>query len=320
MIKKIGVLTSGGDCPGMNACLRSIVRTAVYNNLKVIGIKRGYQGLIEEDLIPLNPRSVSNIINRGGTILKTARSPAFKTKKGLEKAVKVIRRNGIHGLTVMGGDGSLRGAHNLYEGWGIPVIGIPATIDNDINGTDLAIGFDTALNIVLDAIDRIRDTAISMDRIFVVETMGRLYGDLALKAALAGGAEEVILPEIKYKKNLLVQEIERGREKGKKSWIIIIAEGAGKASDIASYIAKRTGYETKITVLGYIQRGGVPTASDRLLASRLGTEAVKLLKKGQRDKMIALQEGRIKAVDLKNACKKKKTDRNLYRLIKILAI
>lgn len=319
-MKRIGVLTSGGDCPGMNACLRSIVRTAVYNDLEVIGIKRGYQGLIEEDLIPLNPRSVSNIINRGGTILKTARSPAFQTEKGMEEAVKVIKRNGIDGLIVLGGEGSLRGAHKLYEGWGIPVIGIPATIDNDINGTDLAIGFDTALNIVLDAIDKIRDTAISMDRIFVVETMGRLCGDLALKAALAGGAEEVILPEIKYKKNLLIQEIERGREKGKKSWIIIIAEGAGKASEIAAYITKRTGYETKTTVLGYIQRGGVPTASDRLLASRLGAGAVRLLKEGQRDRMIALQGERIKAVDLKDVWKKKRTDRSLYRLIKILAI
>lgn len=320
MIKRIGVLTSGGDCPGMNACVRSVVRCAIYRGLEVYGIFKGYQGLIDGQLKLLNRRSVSNILSYGGTILKTARSPEFKTVAGQKKAKAVVDEYGLGGLVVIGGDGSFRGAHILWKRWKIPVIGVPATIDNDISGTDYTIGDDTAVDTALYAIDKIRDTATSLERIFVVEVMGRDTGYIALQVGLAGGAEDVIIPERRYDINKMCADIRAGHKKGKISWIIVVAEGGVPASEVAKKITRKTGLETRVTVLGHIQRGGSPSADDRVLAAQLGAKAVELLARGQTDKMAGVVNNRIKAVDLSYAIKKKKVDTAaLYRLIRILA-
>lgn len=305
----------------MNAAVRSVVRSAIFNGLSVFGVMRGYQGLMKGEIERLNRRSVSNIINSGGTILKTARSKEFKTKKGQRKAVKQLKRLKVDGLVVIGGDGSFRGAHALCKNYGIHCIGVPATIDNDINGTDFAIGSDTAVNVALDAIDKIRDTVTSLERIFVVEVMGRDSGYLAIRVALSGGAEDVLMPEIKFNIDKICKEINSAHKKGKISWILIVAEGAAHAHNIAKIIKKKTGYETRVTVLGHIQRGGRPTAWDRILASRLGAKSVELLMHGENDKMVGIVSDEVKAVDLTIACKKRKdTDKslNLYRLIKTL--
>lgn len=319
-IKRIGVLTSGGDCAGMNACVRSVVRCAIYRGLEIYGIFKGYQGLINGQLKLLNRRSVSNILSYGGTILKTARSAEFKTFSGQKKARAVIDKYGLNGLVVIGGDGSFRGAHRLWQRWKVPVIGIPATIDNDINGTDSTIGDDTAVDTALYAIDKIRDTATSLERIFVVEVMGRDTGYIALQVGLAGGAEDVIIPERRYDINKMCADIRAGHKKGKISWIIVVAEGGVPASEVARKITRKTGLETRVTVLGHIQRGGSPSADDRVLAAQLGAKAVELLARGQTDKMVGVVNNRIKAVDLSYAIKKKKVNSGtLYRLIRILA-
>ncbi len=320
-IKTIAVLTSGGDCSGMNAAVRSVVRTATYNGLSIYGVMRGYQGLMSGDIKQLNRRSVSNIINTGGTILKTARSEEFKTKKGQQKAVKQLKKLRIDGLVVIGGDGSFRGARALCRDWEIDCIGVPATIDNDICGTDFSIGTDTAVNVALGAIDNIRDTVTSLERIFVVEVMGRDSGYIAIRVAIAGGAEDVLMPEMKVDMDKICKEINAAYKKGKISWIVIVAEGAGSAHDIAKIINEKTGYETRITVLGHIQRGGRPTAFDRILAARMGAKAVELLMQGQCDKMVGIVSDEVKAVDLKFACETRKDiDKNLslYNLIKVL--
>lgn len=318
-VKKIAVLTSGGDCSGMNAAIRSVVRTAIYNRIKVFGVIRGYEGLIKGDIKELDRHSVSNIINLGGTMLKTARSEEFKTKKGRLKAVRSLKKQGIDGLIVIGGDGSFRGAHALCQEWGIRCIGVPATIDNDINGTDFTIGSNTALGVALDAIDKIRDTVTSLERIFVVEVMGRECGYIAMRTALAGGAEDVLLPDIKYDLDKICQEIKSAYKKGKLSWILIVAEGSGRADKIARIIEKKTGYETRVTVLGHIQRGGRPSVIDRILASRLGAAAVTLLMQGESDKMVGIIADQVEATELSYACQPKKdTNRQLYRLLKIL--
>ncbi len=320
-IKKIGLLTSGGDCPGMNACIRSVVRCAIYRGLEIFGVFRGYQGLIEGQIKLFNRRSVSNILSYGGTILKTARSPEFKTIGGQKKAKLVIEENGLDGLIVIGGGGSFRGAHTLWQRWKVPVIGIPATIDNDINGTDESIGTDTAVDTALYAIDKIRDTVTSLERIFVIEVMGRESGYIALRVGLAGGAEDVIIPERRYNIDKMCADIRAGYKKGKISWIIVVAEGAASAADVARKITRKTRFETRVTVLGHIQRGGSPSADDRVLATRLGAKAVKFLYAGQTDKMVGVVNNRIKAVDLSYAIKKKKVDTGaLYRLIRILAM
>ena len=319
-IKKIGVLTSGGDCSGMNACVRSVVRCAIYRGLEIYGIFKGYQGLINGQLKLLNRRSVSNILSYGGTILKTARSAEFKTFSGQKRARAVIDEYSLDGLIVIGGDGSFRGAHRLWQRWKVPVIGIPATIDNDINGTDSTIGDDTAVDTALYAIDKIRDTATSLERIFVVEVMGRDTGYIALQVGLAGGAEDVIIPERRYDINKMCADIRAGHKKGKISWIIVVAEGGVAASEVAKRITRKTGLETRVTVLGHIQRGGSPSADDRVLAAQLGARAVELLARGQTDKMVGVVNNRIKAVDLSYAIKKKKVNiGTLYRLIRILA-
>ncbi|MFH0738778.1 MAG: 6-phosphofructokinase [Candidatus Omnitrophota bacterium] len=318
-MKRIGVLTSGGDASGMNAAIRSVVRYAVHNKLEVMGIFRGYAGLINEDLKILDHRSVSNIINRGGTILKTARCQEFLTEEGQNRAVSVIKNNKIDGLVLIGGDGTYRGGIELNRKWSVPCIGLPGTIDNDINGTDSTVGSDTAVNTALDAIDKIRDTATSMERIFVVEVMGRESGYIALQVALGGGAEDVLLPEKKIDLHEMCHQIIEGNIRGKISWIIIVAEGAGKAQDIADKITDMTSLETRVVVLGHVQRGGTPTARDRILATRLGQEAVDLLIKGESGKAVGIISDSINVVDLEFAVTKKelKVD-SLYNLIKVL--
>lgn len=317
-MKRIAVLTSGGDSPGMNAAIRSVVRYADFKKIETLGVIAGYRGLINGDVIPLNRRSVSNIINRGGTILKTARSEEFKTEQGQKKAVEVIKKNQIDSLVVIGGDGSYRGAHALACR-GIAVVGVPGTIDNDIRGTDKTIGCDTAVHTALEAIDKIRDTATSLERIYLVEVMGRESGYIAIHVALGAGAEDCIIPERKFDIQKMCKDIVQGNKKGKASWIIIVAEGAASATEVAKKISQTTRLETRVTILGHIQRGGIPTAPDRVLAIRLGAAAVDLLLKGQRDKAVGTISEKINAVDLEEACKKRDIEvDNLYRLIRIV--
>ncbi|MDO8535708.1 MAG: 6-phosphofructokinase [Candidatus Omnitrophota bacterium] len=318
-IKRIGVLTSGGDAPGMNAAIRSVVRSAIHYNMEAMGIFRGYEGLINEEMKILNHRSVSNIINRGGTLLKTDRSDKFKTVEGRRRAYEVIKKNHIDGLVLIGGDGTYRGGYIFDKEWGIPCIGVPGSIDNDIKGTDSTIGCDTAVNTALEAIDKIRDTATSMERIFIVEVMGRSSGYIAINAALSGGAEDVLVPERKYDMQQLCQDIVEGNLRGKMSWIIIVAEGVAKAVDIAKTITETTSLETRVATLGHIQRGGSPTAKDRILATRLGSAAVDCLRKGMSSKAVGVIGSKINIVGLGSAVTKKSSDvSSLYRLIKIL--
>jgi len=296
-----------------------VVRTSSYFGIEVVGVMRGYGGLIDRELIPLNRRSVSGIINRGGTILKTSRSQRFYTEPGQEQAVKTIHDNDIEGLIVIGGDGSLTGAHVLAIKYNIPVVGIPATIDNDVTGVDLTLGADTAVNVALDALDKIRDTATSLERIFIVEVMGRSCGYIALNVALAGGCEEVLVPEIDVNLNGMCKEIQEGNEKGKVSWIVIAAEGKAKAHDIAEVITDKTGLETRVAVLGHIQRGGRPTAMDRLLGARLGNYAVNILKDDVTDHCVNFKDDKLSTIPLSVAIQPKEIDvDSYYRLIKIL--
>ncbi len=318
-VKRIGVLTSGGDGPGMNAAIRSVTRYALYRNIKVSGIMRGYEGLIDDDIVELNHRSVSGIINRGGTILKTARSKRFRTTEGQKKAVEVLKERGIGGLVVIGGDGSYRGADDLHHKWHFPTVGLPGTIDNDLCGTDQTIGCGTAVNTALEAIDKVRDTAQSLERIFVIEVMGRNSGYIALEVAMGAGAEDVIIPERKFDYPAMYRDIAEGNKKGKISWIVVVAEGAGQAHEVAARITKATGLETRFVVLGHVQRGGIPTASDRILATRLGAAAVDLLIKGVSGKAVGILEDKISVVDLAKACKIKAMPVDeYYRLIKVL--
>jgi len=287
--------------------------------MEVLGVKRGYEGLINGEMINLDRLSVSGIINRGGTILKTVRSKIFLTEAGQEQAVKTIKENNIEGIIVVGGNGSLKGAHILASNYNIPTIGIPATIDNDICGVDLAIGANTAVNVAVDALDKIRDTATSLERIFVVEVMGRECGYIALQVALAGGCEEVLIPEKDFDKKKMCEEISEGNAKGKVSWIVIVAEGKAKADDIAKTIIEETGLETRVVVLGYIQRGGAPASIDRIMASRLGNYAVEVLRRGETDKCVCLKDNRLDTVPLEIAIQPKQLEIEPYiRLIKIL--
>ncbi len=317
--KKIGILTSGGDGPGMNAAIRSVVRCALSADIKVDGIIHGYQGLIDDDIIELNHRSVSNIINRGGTILKTARSKEFKTPEGTQKALKVLKKHSIDALVVIGGDGSYKGAQVLFEEHGFPTIGLPGTIDNDLCGTDQTIGCHTAVNTALESIDKIRDTAHSMERIFVIEVMGNHSGYIALEVAVGAGAENVIIPERNFDYDTMYQNILKGNKLGKVSWMIVVAEGAAKAEDVAKKVKEITGLETRFTVLGHVQRGGVPVEGDRILATRLGAVAVDLIQKGEYGKAVGVLSDEINIVDLPNACKRETKHMDEYlRLIKLL--
>ena len=291
-MKRIGVLSSGGDSPGMNAAIRAVVRTAIYHGLDVFGIERGYQGLIDGQIQKMGARSVSGIIARGGTILKTARCKAFFEPEGRTIAARQLAKHGIEGLVVIGGDGSYQGAQKLHDEHGIKCIGVPGTIDNDIGGTDFTIGYDTALNIAVEAIDRIRDTAAAHDRIFFVEVMGRHSGYIAMMSGIAGGAEAILVPETPTDIPQLVDDLISGRARGKTSSIIVVAEGdeAGRAIDIAAKVAAISEFkDTRVTVIGHLQRGGTPSAFDRILASRLGVRAVEALLEGETGKMAGIR-------------------------------
>ena len=304
-VKKIGVLTSGGDGPGMNAAIRSVVRTGLSHGFEIAGIIRGYQGLIDDEVIELHHRSVSNIINRGGTILKTARCPEFMTKEGQDKAVATLKKHNIDALVVIGGDGSYRGAGVLFKEYNIPIVALPGTIDNDLQGTDQTIGCRTAVHTALESIDKIRDTAHSMERIFVIEVMGNKSGYIALEVALGAGAEDVLIPELEFDYKVLCENITRGHEKGKISWMIVVAEGAAKAYDVAKRLHEMTGLETRFVVLGHVQRGGCPSGADRTLATRLGAVAVDLLVKGESGKAVGVLQDKINIVDILDAQKRK---------------
>jgi 6-phosphofructokinase 1 len=320
-MKKIAVYTSGGDSPGMNACVRAVVRTAYYNNLEIMGIMRGYAGMIENDIVPLASRSVSNIIQRGGTVLKTARSKEFMTPEGRKVAFENLSAHGIEGLVCIGGDGSFTGAKLFYEEFGIPCIGAPGTIDNDLFGTDLTIGFDTAINTAVDAIDKIRDTADSHDRIFFIEVMGRHTGFIALAAGIAGGAEGVLVPESTDDWQKMVDMLV-GKNKSKKAFsIIIVAEGEehGGAMKIVEEVKKMdASFDPRVTILGHIQRGGKPTAYDRVLASRLGNAAVEGLLNGYSNKMAGLINNQVVYTSFDDAIHQtKQLNPHLLRLIDV---
>lgn len=320
-MQRIALLTSGGDSPGMNAAIRAVVRKSIYHGREVIGIRRGFAGFIEADMIPMNLGSVADIIHRGGTILRTARSEEFKTFEGRRKAWENVGRFGIQGLVVIGGDGSFAGASIFHREYGIPVVGIPGTIDNDIAGTDFSIGFDTAVNTVVEAINKIRDTATSHERTFIVEVMGRNSGAIALTAGLAGGAESILIPEKPYSIDEVCEKLSRGYRRGKLHSVIVVAEGAASGIEVGAEIKKLTGLDTKVTILGHLQRGGNPTAFDRNLASIMGAKAVDLLITGEINKMVGMVEGKVVTMDLDEAFKEKKpVDLELHRLAGILSI
>lgn len=305
-IKTIGVLTSGGDAPGMNAAIRAVVRTAIGMGMKVYGIHRGYNGLIEGDICEMNLRSVSDIIHRGGTVLYTARSPMFKTEEGLQAAVNTCRQYGIEGIVVIGGDGSFRGAADL-SARGIPCIGLPGTIDNDIASTDYTIGFDTAMNTAMEMIDKLRDTSQSHERCSVVEVMGRGAGHLALQTGIAVGATYIILKEIPYSLDDICAKIQKTEELGKKHFIIIVSEDVTNVIDLAKEIENKTGVESRATVLGHVQRGGSPTVQDRCVASLMGNYAVNLLAQGIGNRIVSMRNSVIVDDDIKDALAMKKT-------------
>ena len=295
-IKRLGIFTSGGDAPGMNAAIRAVVRSAIFYNKEIFGIMRGYEGMIEGDFVKLGARSVGNIIQRGGTILKSARSETFRTPEGRARAWENIRKNEIDALVAVGGDGTFTGLHKFYEEYNLPSICIPGTIDNDIPGTDYTIGFDTATNTAVEAIDRIRDTALSHNRLFFVEVMGRHSGYIALHAGVAGGAVGIIIPEETTSMEELFSKLDEGGKTNKKSSLIVVAEGSklGNAMELARRVAERNNYfDIKVTILGHLQRGGPPTYFDRVLASKMGLAAVEGLLNGERDCMVGLRNNKI---------------------------
>jgi len=326
-VNKIAVLTSGGDAPGMNAAIRAVVRTCSYHNVEVLGIYRGFQGMIEDDFVELNARSVRNIINKGGTFLKSARSEGFRTKEGRENAYKNLTNNGVEALVVIGGDGTFTGALSFSQEFGFPVMGIPGTIDNDIYGTTHTIGYDTALNTVVDAIDKIRDTASSHNRMFFVEVMGRDSGFIALNSGIGGGAERIIIPEKNIPAEVLLEDIDRGKRRGKTSNIIVVAEGntAGKAVfELKEYVEqKRPEYDIRVSVLGHMQRGGTPTCYDRVLATRMGVKAVESLLEGKSQYMVGINNDRMELIPLEKAVKENdesKIDKDLIRITDIMSM
>jgi 6-phosphofructokinase 1 len=322
-MKKIAVFTSGGDSPGMNACIRAVVRTAIFHNIEVMGIKHGYDGLIRNEFVALDAQSVANIIQRGGTFLKTARSKEFLTIEGQKKALNNLIKHNIDGIVAIGGDGTFKGALEFSEICKIPTIGCPGTIDNDLIGTDFTIGYDTAINTVVEAVDKIRDTAESHDRLFFVEVMGRDAGLIALRAGIGVGAESILTPETKTDVEDLIQRLASGR-KSKSSKIVIVAEGdeAGGAFAIAEQVKKRLpDYDTRVTVLGHIQRGGNPTAMDRVNSSRMGFAAVEALMAGKTGEMIGIVDKKIAYTPFKNAVKHRQgLDKDLVRMLEILSL
>lgn len=319
-MKKIGVLTSGGDSPGMNAAIRAVVRTAIYHGLDVAGIYQGYQGLIQGDIEELKITSVGDIIHRGGTMLRTARCEQFKSEEGFKKGLDMLRMFKLDGLVVIGGDGSFNGAKRLADA-GFPTIGIPGTIDNDLAYTDFTLGFDTALTTVVSAIGNIRDTSSSHGTVNIIEVMGRDCGDIALYAGLAGGAEAVIIPEIPNDVDALCRTIIHGKKRGKLHSIILLAEGVGKPYDLAEEIKRKTDSDVKVSVIGYLQRGGTPSPSDRILGSRMGAYAVDLLIQGKFGRAVGIRGNQMIDISFDEALDMKKDyDRNIYELARILAI
>lgn len=319
-MKKIAVLTSGGDAPGMNAAIRAVVRVAIYNGHEVYGIQQGYSGLLEGDIQKMDVSSVGDIIHRGGTKLRTARCPEFKTPEGIERAVEVLKMFKIDGLVVIGGDGSLTGAKKLCEA-GMPTIGVPATIDNDLGYTDYTIGFNTALTTVVNAIGNVRDTSTAHGRANIIEVMGRNCGDIALYAGLAGGAESIIIPEIEFDVDDICQKLLRGKNRGKLHNIILLAEGVGKPYELAEQIEDKTGIGTRVSIIGYLQRGGTPSPFDRVLASQFGAKAVELLINDESCKAVGIKGNKIISINLDEALGiTREIDRDLYKLTEILAI
>ncbi|SRX54979.1 6-phosphofructokinase [Aequorivita sp. CIP111184] len=323
--RKIGILTSGGDAPGMNAAIRAVVRASTYYNLESVGIYRGFEGLIEGDFKDLDARSVKNIINRGGTFLKTARSKDFMTVEGRKKAFDNLKKANIDALVVIGGDGTFAGASVFIKEFNFPIVGLPGTIDNDINGTDYSIGYDTALNTVVEAIDKIRDTANSHNRLFLVEVMGRDAGDIALNAGIGAGAEEILIPEQNMGRERLLESLSRSKKSGKTSSIVVISEGDQIGKNIfqlAKYIEENLKeYEVRVTVLGHIQRGGAPSCYDRVLASRLGVGAVDALLRGETNVMIGIIHNRVTSVPFSEAIKgSNEIDEELIRVADIISI
>ena len=313
-MKKIAVLTSGGDAPGMNAAIRAVVRTAIHNGIEVMGVQRGYAGLINGELFPMNRSSVSDIIQRGGTILRTARCLEFKQEEVRKEAAQILADNGVDALVVIGGDGSFTGA-KLLSKLGVKTIGLPGTIDNDLTYTDYTIGFDTALNTVVDAIDKIRDTSTSHERVSIVEVMGRDCGDIAVHTGVACGAEYIITPEKGYDKDELCKVILEGKKAGKMHNLVLLAEGVGGAEELAKYIEAETKIETRATVLGHIQRGGAPSAFDRVLASRMGSRAIELLMEGKTSRVVGIKENEIFDQDIDEALAlERKFDEKLYEI------
>ena len=323
-MKKIGVFTSGGDAPGMNACIRAVVRTARFHEVEVCGILRGYAGMLQGDFIPMDSSSVSNIIQRGGTILKSARCEAFKTKAGRAKAAEELKSEGVEGIVAVGGDGTFTGAKFLAKEHGFSIVGAPGTIDNDLYGTDYTIGYDTAVNTVVEAVDKIRDTADAHDRLFFVEVMGRDAGFIALRSGIGVGAEAILVPETETYIDQLIDKLQRGWERQKSSSIIIVAEGddAGGAYAVAEKVkAKFDYYDTRVTVLGHLQRGGSPSAADRVLASQMGSEAVKALLAGRKNEMVGIINRKVTFTPFEQAIKHhQKINQELLNLAEVLSL
>ncbi len=321
MAKTIAVLTSGGDAPGMNAAVRAVTRAALGRGIKVIGVRRGYNGLLNGDVFEMNLRSVSDILHKGGTVLYTARSPEFNTPEGVQKAADNCRKLGVSGVVVIGGDGSFRGARDL-TGAGIPCIGVPGTIDNDISSSDYTIGFDTAMNTAMEMIDKIRDTAQSHDRCSVVEVMGRRCGDIALEVGIAIGATAILVPEVPYDlKRDVIDRLQTNLQTGKKHFIVVVAEGIGGIDNIVKEIEAQTGLETRGTVLGHVQRGGSPTVRDRVIASRMGYRAVELLEEGKSNRVVVMKDNHIVDYDITEALNMKKTfNTKLYKIAHEISI
>ena len=320
-MKRIALLTSGGDAPGMNAAIRAVVRSALYYGMEVFGVERGYAGLIEDKLIPMEMRSVSNIVQLGGTKLRSARCLEMLTKEGQEKAVATIKKHGIEGLVVIGGDGSFRGAKVLTDNYGIPTIGIPATIDNDLAYTDYTLGFDTAVNTCLDIINKLRDTMTSHERVSVVEVMGRRCGDIALYSGIASGAEIIVVPEIAFDVDDIVRRINRSRENGKHSNIVVVAEGAMSADEFAKQLQAKSTLDVRATCIGHVQRGGSPTMADRMLAAQFGNKAVRLLKDGKMNRAVGIRDNKIIDMDIIEAVSmKKKFNYDLYETLQMISM
>ena len=322
-LKKVGVLTSGGDAPGMNACIRAVTRGAMSEGVQVVGIRRGYSGIFSREFSKLNSRAVANTIQRGGTILESSRCEELMVAEGRERAGQILKEDGIEGLVVIGGNGSFRGAAALSEETSIKTVGIPATIDNDVYGTDCTVGFDTAINTALEAIDRIRDTADAFERVFFIEVMGRSSGFIALEVGIAGGAEEILIPERKVDPEKLSRTLKDSFKKGKRSSIVIVAEGneTGHTIQIAQYVQYRLNLDCRVCVLGHLQRGGVPTARDRVLASRLGAAAIEGLLDGKAGNMVGEIGGKITFTSLQQtAAQKKSVNTSLLDAMKVLAV